>query len=280
MLRISPFTPLFFSPSTDRFGVKSKYVQKFATTDILFIEVLLDISDDIPSLIIYNLINNREVTATWSTWKMNDNKIVCFHIITGLECSYYNISIGNNMSEVFKVTDDSNELNETTLIQYSMKDNLQRIDSVWWIDSMQYFLDFRVPGGFKDDGWTFGVNNEQFVTFDEDIVELYSHEYTTKTFTLGNAIGCPVWFAEMLNRILCCNYVYFDGIRYARKESSVPELNQSIEGLKSYIFNQMLQKIKTIDPTLEESNQVNIRRVANDSYRNVWDGDIYKPLII
>ena len=30
---ISPFTPLFFSPSTDKFGAKSKYVQLFARTD-------------------------------------------------------------------------------------------------------------------------------------------------------------------------------------------------------------------------------------------------------
>ena len=26
---ISPFTPLFFSPSTDKFGAKSKYVQSY-----------------------------------------------------------------------------------------------------------------------------------------------------------------------------------------------------------------------------------------------------------
>ena len=31
----------------------------------------------------------------------------------------------------------------------------------------------------------FGVDNEQFVTSDEDIVELFSHEYTTVLFTLG-----------------------------------------------------------------------------------------------
>lgn len=73
------------------------------------------------------------------------------------------------------------------------------------------------------------MDNEQFVTSDEDIVELFSHEYTTVLFTLGNGMGCPVWFAELLNRVLCCNYVYFDGVRYTRKESNVPELNQQIE---------------------------------------------------
>lgn len=84
----------------------------------------------------------------------------------------------------------------------------------------------------------------------------------------------------MLNRILCCNYVYFDGIRYARKESNIPEINQQIEGLKSFVFNQMLQKVESINPILEMTNQFNIRRTVENSYRQVLDGDNYKPLIV
>lgn len=45
---------------------------------------------------------------------------------------------------------------------------------------MQYFLDFRAPGGFKDSNWAFTVDNEQFTTPDGDIVELYSREATQK----------------------------------------------------------------------------------------------------
>lgn len=202
---------------------------------------------------------------------MNDDKILYFYNISLLPCGYYTVTVNGNTSEIFKVTDDECELSETSLIQYSMKDNKQRLDAVWWIDGMQYFFDFRVPGGFKDNGWTFGVDNEQFVTSDEDIVELFSHEYTTVLFTLGNGMGCPVWFAELLNRVLCCNYVYFDGVRYTRKESNVPELNQQIEGLKSFVFNQMLQKVRTMNPVLEWNNQMSIRRIQNDTYRITSD---------
>lgn len=105
------------------------------------------------------------------------------------------------------------------------------------------------------------------MTSDEDIVELFSHEYTTALFTLGNGMGCPVWFAELLNRVLCCNYVYFDGVRYTRKESNVPELNQQIEGLKSFVFNQMLQKVRTMNPVLEWNNQLAMRCVQSGAYR-------------
>ena len=268
---ISPFTPLFFSPSTDKFGAKSKYVQLFARTDRIFVELILTPKEQEPIVYINNLLSNISTLVSLSSWKMNDDKILYFYNISLLPCGYYTVTVNGNTSEIFKVTDDECELSETSLIQYSMKDNKQRLDAVWWIDGMQYFFDFRVPGGFKDNGWTFGVDNEQFVTSDEDIVELFSHEYTTILFTLGNGMGCPVWFAELLNRVLCCNYVYFDGIRYARKESNVPELNQQIEGLKSFVFNQMLQRVKTINPVLEWNNQMSIRRIQNDTYRITSD---------
>lgn len=269
---ISPFTPLFFSPSTDKFGAKSKYVQLFARTDRIFIELITEPEEQEPNVRINNLLNDTSTAILLSSWKMNEDKIIYFYNILLLPCGYYNVTVNGNTSEIFKITDDEHELSETTLIQYSMKDNKQRLDTVWWIDGMQYFFDFRVPGGFKDNGWTFGVDNEQFVTSDEDIVELFSHEYTTVLFTLGNGMGCPVWFAELLNRVLCCNYVYFDGVRYARKESNVPELNQQIEGLKSFVFNQMLQKVRTMNPVLEWNNQVSMRRVQDDIYRLASDG--------
>lgn len=264
---ISPFTPLFFSPSTDKFGAKSKYVQLFARTDRIFIELIASPDEQEPVVYINNLLNDASTSIILSSWQMNDDEIIYFYNISLLPCGYYNVAVNGKISEIFKITDDEHELFETTLIQYSMKDNKQRLDTVWWIDGMQYFFDLRVPGGFKDNGWTFGVDNEQFMTSEEDIVELFSHEYTTMLFTLGNAMGCPVWFAELFNRVLCCNYIYFDGVRYARKEGNVPELNQQIEGLKSFVFNQMLQKVKTMNPTLEWNNQVSMRRIYSDNYR-------------
>ena len=87
-----------------------------------------------------------------------------------------------------------------------------------------------------DDNWVFGVNNEQFTTYDNNLSEIYALETTQKTFTLGNAQGCPVWFGELLNRILCCTYVYFEGERFIRADANVPEMSQPIEGYKSYIF--------------------------------------------
>ena len=63
------------------------------------------------------------------------------------------------------------------------------------------------------------------MTTDEDVVDLYSSESTQKAFTLGNAEGCPVWYAEMLNRIMSCTYVYFDSERYVRKDTAITSIS-------------------------------------------------------
>ena len=243
MFKISPFTPLFFSPSTDRFGIKSKYIQVFAPTDKILVEVIASRSDKEPMMRISHLGNGGVDEIIMNKWTVNENTILYYYIISNLDNGYYSVNLYDMTSEPFKVTNDSTELLKTTLIRYSMKDNKERRDGLFWIDGTQYYFEYRVPGGFKDDGWGFGVSTEQFITQEEDVVELYSHESTQQTFTLGGAIGCPVWFAELLNRVLSCHYVYFDGVRYMRKDNSVPEKNVLIDGIRSYTFTQVLQRV-------------------------------------
>ena len=170
-----------------------------------------------------------------------------------------------------KVTDYVPELNQTTLIQYAMKDNRQRDDAVFLIDGMPLFFDFRVPGGFKDSGWQFSVENEQFVTDDANIVELYGQESTSKAFTMGCGDGVPIWFAELLNRLLTCNYVYFDGVRYARKERNVPEVNIEDDLLNSFVITQIVQKVTLLNPEIEFSNHLALRRTG-ESVDNDYRG--------
>lgn len=244
MLMICPFTPLFFNESKDNFGITSRYIQKFAPADKILIEILSDGRDVPTSISVIDAITNKAIASyEWNSWKMNDNKVLYYYVLTGLSSGFYRINLLGLSSDVFKVTDNSRELDETTLIRYSMRDNRQRTDSVFFINGLQFFFEFRAPGGFCDDNWRFAVDNEQFLAPSGDIVELYSQETTQKVFTLGNAMGCPIWYAAMLNRILCCSYVYFDNVRYARKDSNVPEQNLLIEGLKSYVFKQSLQQI-------------------------------------
>ena len=255
MIKISPFTPLFFNPSSDKFGVESRYIQLFAPTDNIFIEVITTTEYKMNGLL-KNHVDGTSREIEFQSFSLKDGSTVFHATITGLASGYYSISVGDQECNVFKVTDDEHELDKTTLIRYSMRNNKQRNDCIFWNGEEQFYFEFRAPGGFKDDDWTFAVNNEQFEISNGNIVELFAVESTQKKFTLGNAEGCPVWFAEHLNRILCCSNVYFNGVRFVRKGNSVPEMTQEIVSLKSYIFKVSLQgMVDNIDVDFPEGGE-------------------------
>nr|DAE17438.1 MAG TPA: hypothetical protein [Phage sp. ctSLR2] len=255
MIKISPFTPLFFSPSSDKFGAESRYIQLFAPTDNIFIEVISTTEYNMNGLL-KNHVDGTSREIEFQSFSLKDGSTVFHSTITGLVPGYYSISVGDQECNVFKVTDDEHELDKTTLIRYSMRSNKQRNDCIFWNGEEQFYFEFRAPGGFKDDDWTFAVNNEQFEISNGNIVELFAVESTQKKFTLGNAEGCPVWFAEHLNRILCCSNVYFNGMRFVRKGNSVPEMTQEIVSLKSYIFKVSLQgMVDNIDVDFPEGGE-------------------------
>lgn len=268
---ISPFTPLFFiRHKTD--GIQSEYVQTFAPTDRILIQLLHTGKWEGNAIVYDEPARNNPFMIDFMHWDMAGGVKLTFTELS-LSPGCYSVHIdGIGDSEPIIVTDDQQILNETTLIQYSMKDNRQRTDAVFFIDGMQYFFDFRVPGGFKDSDWTFGCESEQFMTSTADIAQLFGLESTQKKFTLGNNVGVPVWFGEMLNRLLVCSHVYFDGVKYSRKDSNVPELNIQLEGINSFVFSQALQQSRNLDPLIEMTNQAIIRRVDTD-YRTT-DGTI------
>lgn len=261
-MKLSPFTPIYFAESNVSDGLASRYTQVFAPTDQIMIQVVADTDESAPTATLYDACTDTAIgTITWNVWEINDDTKIFFHVYSGLSDGLYKLTIADKTSEVFRVTSDEGILAKTTLLQYANKDNKQRDDVAFVIDGYQYFFDFRVPGGFKDSGWEFGVDNEQFTTQYQDVVELYASFYTEKTFTMGNSIGVPVWFGEMLNRLLTCNFVYFNAQRYVRSGSNSPDLETIIDGLDSFIFRQKLRKVVRIDADYEDENQVAIRRV-------------------
>ncbi len=264
---VSPFTPLFFiNRKAD--GIDSDYVQTFSSTDRILLQLLGHHGSSVTAQVIDEYEGKILYQISFNTWSVNKDVLLYFTTII-LSPGVYSVNIsGIGKSEIFRVTDDVRILDKTTLIQYSMNNNRHRNDAVFFIDGMQYFFDFRVPGGFKDSNWTFGVESEQFVTQQADISQLFGLEFTQKKFTLGGSIGVPVWFGEMLNRILICSHVYFDGVKYTRKEANVPELTVQLDGVNSFVFNQTLQQSINLDPVLEQNHQAIIRRCP-DNYRKI-----------
>ena len=266
-MTVSPFTPLFFLRRKAD-GIDSEYVQTFSTTDRILIELLGGADMEATARVIAEPSGAVLFTIAFSKWDINEQTRLLFSSLS-FAPGCYSIEIdGIGKSEPFRVTDDPQILDKTTLIQYSMKNNRQRNDAVFFIDGMQYFFDFRVPGGFKDSNWSFSVESEQFMTQYADIAQLFGLESTQKRFTMGDSSGVPVWFGEMLNRILVCSHVYFDGLKFCRKESNVPEMSVQLEGVNSFVFTQTLQQSFNLDPVIEQNNHLCMRRVGED-YRSI-----------
>ena len=95
MYIVSPFTPLFFSPSSDVSGCKSRYTQVFARTDQILVEVIARSELRTITGKIVSVCDNTEKNIEWNVWSMNDSYQLYYYVITGLEDGYY---IENNIT--------------------------------------------------------------------------------------------------------------------------------------------------------------------------------------
>lgn len=274
-MKISPFTPLCFEPYVSD-GLPSRYVQLWSQTDHILVQVLADSEDGEPDAELVNAVTGATVdTISWQSWQMNTDKVLYFCELSGLSVGYYKLVIEETESDVFRVTDDTALLARTSLLQYRFKDNKQRDDVVSVIDGVPHFFDFRVPGGFKDSGWGFGVTNEQFATQHADLVELYARDYITKTFSLGGPEGVPVWYGALLNRLLTCSFVYIDGERYTRNESETPSMQTLVDGVDSFVFTQVLRRVSgDMEEAANQGNHVMLRRVSGSNVRIVDNSNL------
>lgn len=261
---ISPFTPLFFHEAKSD-GLASDYVQIFAPSDQILIEVFTLPDEECQAGVYDSATKELLFEINWNSWNVNADVKLLFTTLSLSRGGYY-IKIGTKQCLPFKVT---NDLKNSVLIQYSSDSNRHRKDAIFFVDGMQRFFDFRVHGGFKDANWIFGVDSESFVDSDANVVSLYAKESLQRKFTLGTSRGCPVWLGDLLNRLMCCTYVYIDGERYVRKDASVPEITTVQEGVNSFVFNLTMQKVADGDCATELHNQALLRRIGSDSYRTI-----------
>lgn len=245
---ISPFSSLFFLGIIKHDGVDSPSMQYFSTADTITIEVIRTSEEPSALCALFDAGTlNKAYDITSETIAIGSN-IVDIYKMSNLAVGYYYAVVGDNISEPFFITDSKRLIDKSVLIEYSPVNNSVRNDVVSLAGSKRVVFAIRMPGGFKDSGWNFSVDNEQFITSMADIVELYGMESTQQSLTVGFSQGVPIWFGQMLNRILTCKYVYIDGKRYARFESSVPEKEQTLDGVNSFVFTQKLQRINYLEP--------------------------------
>ncbi len=261
---ISPFSSLFFPGARKAYGRECDFTQFFSAFDTITIQVIRT-SDEARALCMLTRLDEAdneeeasedEETGGFSssggklitpvTYSVGESTKVDIYTISNLYDGFYQVTIGGETSEPFEVTSEG--IDSSVKIEYSPADNSIRKDVVPVLGEVRVFFTVRFPGGFKPDGYDFSIDNEQFTSQTSDIVELYSRESMQETLTIGWGRGVPIWFGQMLNRLLTCKYVYIDGFRYARFESSVPEKQQTGDNTSSFILTQKLQRINHLEP--------------------------------
>ena len=229
MVKIGDVCPLFFNTLKYPFGVSGNYVQRFHSSDLINIQVIANDGESVTGTL-NNKVSDISSPLSFLTYDHNSDIRLYYTTISMLVDSVYTVTInGIGESEPFCICSSDLIFDETSLFEYSHKDNNSPFDNIFWIGNVQQFFRFRLEAGFKPNGFMPQVENEQYRNQHQEIVELYSMPYEKWTLTVGNAEGVPYYTLGLINRILCLSSVDIGGKKYVRSDNSVFEITQILE---------------------------------------------------
>lgn len=264
MITFSPFNPIYFGDNGVKDDAMSCYVHIFSTDDHILTQIFHD-ADIIPPFLELIDCNTEEpiMQLNWSTYSINQREAVSFYELRGLDAGEYRLKIGSILSNPIHVTDSEDELKETVLIQYSMLTNLTRKDIYPILNGLPRYFEIRLCGGFKDEGWSFSVENEQYVSDKADVVELHSVEATDKILTIGNSIGEPSWIGKKIGVILVCDLLFINGHRFSKSDDSAIEIIEGDTMGVKFVYAVTLRQARYENPTFERRVRATLRRVLS-----------------
>ena len=251
MIRIGDICPVFFNPLKYEYANKCSYRNCIDTEDGIQLQVFCDEGEK-PTATLNDKLNSTSTDIVFASTKINED-ITMFHAELRPIEGIYTITLEGKESEDFEVCENAGGI----LIEYSHKDNNSVFDNIFWMNDSQIIFKMRIQGGFKPSGISLAVDNEQFVNQIQEIVELYSIPYSTRTLIIGGIEGVPYYIAEMINKILCLSSVKIGEDYYVREGNSVPELVETIGKKEMFIYSVTLRegtnKIAGIGGQKEES---------------------------
>lgn len=240
--RIGSATPLFFPNEWREYDSENEldYVQKFAPTDTILLQLISD-SSTAPTVYIGSCTDAaREflepTTTETSTYAINGTTYCHTLSLSGLEDGIYYIVAGGYRSAPFEVTSNEIELENTKLIRYTHSSNNNPLGNIFTANGSKVYFEFRVECGFKSSGIQPKIEAENFRDQFQRTSYLYSYPYLVETLTFGTASGLPAIFCDFINKIFSLDEVYVDGTRVVRSDSALPQAQQLIENAQKYVF--------------------------------------------
>lgn len=266
-MEFSPFNPIhFYKTGADENGIAKDYAHIFAPSDYIIFEVLHGV-EEAPGRLQLSDAQSGELLMdlSWNTYQINADKCVSFYEFRGLNAGEYTMAFGDWISNPICVTDDPEILRNTVLLQYSLSWNEARSDVYAKINGHIRYFEIRLNGGFKDSGWTFSVDNEQFETDNADIVELSAVETTEKDLTIGKSSGYPAWIGEKLSHILTCELIFIDGDRYSFVGTKdIADVTQSKSVGDMFVYTLTMRQVKYVNAAFEREIRSLFRKIPTN----------------
>lgn len=249
MIKISDISPLLFGVKDTGFELPVEYVQKFTKADgPIIIQSVMDPSATL-QMTIKDLITGTVFRVNPIRTDINEYNTLNEFTIS-IDPGVYQATIiygDETISSIpFSICSNDSHLKDTMVIDYTNRDNITSFGAVFEVGDLKRVFRLRVEGGFKSNAYALAIDNEQFRTQRQEIVELYSVPYETATITLGDNEGVPFEMARLINNIFCLSEVNINGKQYVRSESSVPEQQQIFEGYQQFNYTLTLERAENI----------------------------------
>lgn len=273
-LRIGDITPLIFRPADDDPSATAlRFTQRFGRYDHIVVQAVGDTSTTVTATV-YNAQTGAQTYSNAATRVQIDGGWYLYHCALPVlpEGCYYVTLTGGGItlrSQDFEVTRLVENDSEWVRIEYGGTENDTPMDAMFVVSGVRVPFVLRLPAGFKPQGWDGSVEVETYRTQRQELRVLYSAPYDKYTLTIGTAAGLPVEYIRLLNNILSCEYVYINGERYCRSESSVPEKQLAMTGAQMFTASVVLEKQPTLDNYPLEVYQNG--NEYNDDYNNDYD---------
>lgn len=269
MVTIGDVCPLFFDTLKYEFANKSAFRQCFDVSDGILLQIFGSRGEDF-SCLLNDKINGTKEEIDFKEYEVNDGVVMYYTYIYPGE-GVYSVSVEGKESEEFEVCSNSG----WSLIEYTHKDNNSVFDNIFWNGTSQFTFKMRMPGGFKPSGVNLEVDNEQFVNQKQEIVELYSIPYTTRTLYLGDSNGVPYYMAEHLNKVLCLSDVKINGEWFVREGNSKPEKTETIGRKEMFMWSVLLRPLKNTVAGVGGKTEGGVSTsVVGFSIKNPADGEV------
>lgn len=253
-MKLSPFNPIYFNGHDVFDHAMKDFTHVFAPSDHILLEIMHTAGETLPDLRLIG--NGLDMSLGWATIDLNGKNCISYYEMKGLEEGKYHFILDDMVSNPILVTED---VENTVLVQYAMRDNTSRRDICTKIKGELRYFDIRFRGGFKDSDWVFSVESDQFTTQASDIVTITAVEATDKTLTVGSPCGVPVWLGDMINRIAASDLLFVDGIRYNLTGDSGVEILWD-ELSERFVYGVKLRQARFLDLNFERMIRVALRR--------------------